>query len=90
MGQLTQNVNNNTVCKPLSYNMGYFHDLTDSRINIWKQFSQGGLPTFWDGDAHQKISMEPLRCTNLGVAHVNSNPKRYHLEVCMQTTIQSI
>ena len=34
----------------------------------------GGLPTSWGGDARQKISKEPLRGTNLGVAQVDFKP----------------
>lgn len=32
------------------------------------------LPAFWGGDALQKISMEPLGSTNLGMAQVNFKP----------------
>ena len=30
--------------------------------------------TLWGGDARRKISMEPLRSTNLGVAQVDFKP----------------
>ena len=35
---------------------------------------RGKLPTFWGGDARRKISKEPLRDINLGVAQVDFKP----------------
>ena len=48
------------------------------------------LPTFWGGDACQKISMEPLRGTNLVMAQVDFKPKTYHPKVHTWTKFQSI
>lgn len=63
--------------------------LSTAKCYFYFSPKEGGLPTFWDGDACRKISGEPVRGTKLGMVQINFKTKEVP-KAHMQTSIQSI